>query len=384
MVGSVKAKALVLVLLNCCEIRGQNDMMILSTFLIRSTSQVNTYRSIAVYRRDIRINEYRCICENKYVALKRFHMLEQEGWALKNIPTLNHLQGMFDCEFDATQCMNQYRSPDGLGIINTRTKAYTHAFLQARKTSEKLPSGVMIDPYLKNRFQFCVAPVFGNVPLIRQWVWYHTAYYASNITFYAHRPLLPTIVDFLASFENVRIVPWYLPGLRTGDVKFNSNISLHNVSYYGQYSALSDCILRSSGAKYIKFSDLDEFLVKAEDVPIDDMVIQNFHNRLVRYGVCASQCLTENGIVANTTCTEYAGAPEPETIHDGHLASHMLPYYPSWRHHSPQPFKHNSRIMSLHLKENYRVQQQCQKQSPNHVEALFDKIETASRAHREQ
>ena len=329
----------------------------MSAFLLRNTTDTLVFRIISVFKRSLNDSSISCLVDNVRGHVDKFHMFKQENWALERVPSLTHIQGSFDCE---VYQINLFHEPKRVQMkINAESFEVEYYAPRTRKT---LVSGLVTDLKLNNKISFCVAPVFGELRLLHKWIQYHTNEFNSIITLYLFKKLSPDHYNYLNELSNVRFVDWKIEDLYTGDMNYNPDLMQMNYSYYAQYSAIADCILRSAGAKAIKISDMDEFLVKTNT---DAEFSEQSHDRIPRYHICATHCLEKTPIAFSDECNHASEIVGVESIINGHIASHQYPYYEAYRHHTPSPFAATSSFASFHFRNNDRVPGKCTKQLPH-------------------
>ena len=329
----------------------------MSSFLLRNTSDKLIFRLVNVFKRSLNESMISCSVDGVEGSVEKFHMFRQEEWALQRIPTLTHVQGSFDCEI-----YHKHLPNDPTHIqVQLPGKIFKLNFYVPEKQTI-LSSGLISDPLLKNKISFCIAPVFGELALLHHWLNYHTKQFQSTVTLYLFQKLNQEHYDYLSMFSNVRLVPWRIEDLKTGDNNYNPNLMQMNYSYYAQYSAMADCVLRSSGARAIKFSDMDEFLVKAS---VDSEFSEHNHDRITLYHICATPCLNKTHVLFSDKCNRASETRGVQSIINGHIAAHQYPYFEAYRHVTPSPFATTSNFVSFHFRNDNRVQGKCAEQVPH-------------------
>lgn len=344
----------------------------MSSFLLRNTSDKLIFRIVNVFKRSLNDSSISCSVDGVEGSVEKFHIFKQEDWALQRIPTLTHVQGSFDCEIIHKHLPNDPRYIQ----VRVPTKIFKLNFYVPEKQTI-LRSGLILDSTLENKISFCIAPVFGKLALLHHWVNYHTKQFQSTITLYIFQKLNQEHYDFLNTLSNVRLVHWRIEDLKTGDNNYNPLLMQMNYSYYAQYSAMADCVLRSSGARAIKFSDMDEFLVKASG---NAQFSEKNHDRITLYHICATPCLNNTQVLFSDKCNRASKIRGVQSIINGHIAAHQYPYYEAYRHVTPSPFATTSNFVSFHFRNNNRVQGECTEQVPHFSmflkEIFIDPIES--------
>ena len=104
----------------------------------------------------------------------------------------------------------------------------------------------------KSNFTACIPPIYGysNVHRLVENIELKRTFGADFFVIYMYSADI-SVVEYLKYYSTlgiVRVVPWLLPR--------------HDVHYYGQLAALTDCMLQSMyTSKYVVFSDIDEVIV---------------------------------------------------------------------------------------------------------------------------
>lgn len=227
-----------------------------------------------------------------------FKRIPQESWAIKRLKSrLKGVQFTFYCIIKTSNIPSNYSfgtsELSSIQVVNLDSK-------EAFKIS---PNGVLFNPRLQGRLTICAPTFFGNPPYLKEWLEYHRNKYNANFIVYKTFKVSKEIESLLKTYE-VKVVEWNMTDLKTYDMKprMGSDFAYRpsddlDVSYYGQYGALQDCVTRSMGSKWVKTLDLDEFL----DGNITTVSTNMFHNHLVK-NICRTYCKQEPGQVPFQNC----------------------------------------------------------------------------------
>lgn len=237
----------------------------------QTTSSRLVVRVVGAIGRNITVAQLSCSIEGHAASITNFRVLEQEAWAHSHVPNLSHLQVLFDCETEATNPFSFSRPPTRLNMIVRQgpfgTTSYSHEIVTKQRLSSR--SNIVLDASLEDKDVACIAPLFGSrLPWFRTWLAFHVDRGLIDQVFvYQTGHLHADLLQLLQSYPAVAIIDWRLQELLSGDIKnINSEKAVNDqdISYYGQYAALQDCLFRAAGARYAFWTDHDSFLVPRE------------------------------------------------------------------------------------------------------------------------
>ena len=133
--------------------------------------------------------------------------------------------------------------------------------------------------YFRNRFSsvdkytVCVSPLhdnYSNAHELIEWIELNKILGADKFIFYnfSCTPFVSRVINSYVKSGKISVLDWKLPQQTT-----NNKNGLH---YFGQLSALNDCLLRNRGnTEFIVNTDLDEFIIpKQDDVLTWDQMLQ--------------------------------------------------------------------------------------------------------------
>jgi hypothetical protein len=143
------------------------------------------------------------------------------------------------------------------------------------------------------RVSACVAPLFGHVPLFNFWLDHHFGAGVDAVVAYATGPLADAQLQArLNADPRVSVVSWPLHQ-RTGDVGGGPL----QLSYYGQYSAYTDCVYRVA-SEWVFWADPDSFVATQQPLAAILQPLRRRHAYMPLMHLCGDNCLSEAGIAA--------------------------------------------------------------------------------------
>ncbi|XP_069842117.1 glycosyltransferase family 92 protein F13G3.3-like [Dendropsophus ebraccatus] len=133
-------------------------------------------------------------------------------------------------------------------------------------------------PFSAN-FTVCISTMFGNQENVLQFIQAMEMFRllgAQKVVIYKNgcSKAIGQVLDYYVSEGIVEIVPWPIDQyLRTSDA-WHQSMNLENqIGYYGQLSALSDCMYRNMyTSRYVAFNDMDELILPRRHKTWDDLM----------------------------------------------------------------------------------------------------------------